>query len=269
MNLRKRVDEIVTVAKPGDSLSRAFDVFIVTLIGLNVIALILGSVQSINSLWPGLFTVFEYFSVIVFTVEYVARIWSCVEKPMYSKPVSGRLRFFITPLALIDLLAILPFYLPFTGIYLRFLRILRMMRIFRLAKLGRYSQSLQILHRIVTAKKEQLLCTLFILLLLVIVAASMLYFAENDVQPEVFSSIPAAMWWAVSTLTTVGYGDVYPITTLGKLMASVIAVLGIGMFALPTGIVGAGFVEETDRNRKSITCPHCGREIRSANNSSA
>jgi len=269
MNLRKRIDEIVTVARPGDGLSRAFDMFIVTLIGLNVVALILGSVRSIDTLWPGLFTVFEYFSVIVFTIEYVARIWSCVEKPMYSKPVSGRLRFFITPLALIDLLAILPFYLPFTGIDLRFLRILRMMRIFRLAKLGRYSQSLQILHRIVTAKKEQLLCTLFILLLLVIVAASMLYYAENDVQPEVFSSIPSAMWWAVSTLTTVGYGDVYPVTGLGKLMASVIAVLGIGMFALPTGIVGAGFVEETDRNRKSTTCPHCGREIRNTNNDPA
>jgi len=267
MSLRKRVDEVVTVARPGDSLSRAFDVFIVMLIGLNVVALILGSVQRIHALSPWLFTIFEYFSVIVFSVEYVARIWSCVEKPIYERPVSGRLRFFITPLALVDLLAILPFYLPFTGVDLRFLRILRMMRIFRVAKLGRYSQSLQILHRIVTAKKEQLLCTLFILLLLVIIAASMLYYAENDVQPEVFSSIPTAMWWAVSTLTTVGYGDVYPVTGLGKLMASVIAVLGIGMFALPTGIVGAGFVEETDRGRKPAKCPHCGKEIRGANNS--
>jgi len=173
------------------------------------------------------------------------------------------------------LLAILPYYLPFTGIDLRFLRILRMMRIFRIAKLGRYSQSLQILRRVMTAKKEQLLCTLFVLVLLVIVAASMLYYAENGVQPENFSSIPAAMWWAVSTLTTVGYGDIYPTTGLGKFMASIIAVLGIGVFALPAGILGAGFVEEMGRRDQSgnsdadnagltgkpAHCPHCGKEI--------
>jgi voltage-gated potassium channel len=167
----------------------------------------------------------------------------------------------MTPLAVVDLFAILPFYLPFTGIDLRFLRIMRMMRIFRVAKLGRYSQSLQMLQRVIMIKKEQLICSLFILLLLVIVAASMLYYAENGVQPEVFSSIPASMWWAIATLTTVGYGDVYPVTGLGKLMASIIAVLGIGMFALPTGILGAGFVEEMSQRQKPSRCPHCGKEI--------
>ncbi|HUV66958.1 MAG TPA: ion transporter [Sedimentisphaerales bacterium] len=261
MSLRKRVDEVVTVGRPGDKLNRAFGIFIVTLIGLNVVALIAESVRSIHALWPRLFSLFELVSVIIFTVEYVARLWSCVEKPTYHKPVRGRLRFAVTPLAMVDLLAILPFYLPFTGLDLRFLRILRMMRIFRLAKLGRYSQSLQILNRVMTARKEQLLCTLFVLLLLVIIAASLLYYAENHVQPEAFSSIPAAMWWAVSTLTTVGYGDIYPMTTLGKFMASIIAVLGIGMFALPTGILGAGFVEEVGRNQKPAQCPHCGKEI--------
>jgi len=261
MSLRKRVDEVVGVAKSGDNLSKAFDILIVMLIALNVIALILESVKSIEAFSPRLFNIIEYISVIIFSVEYIARVWSCVEKPKYNRPVTGRLRFVITPLAVIDLLAILPFYLPFTGIDLRFLRIMRMLRIFRVAKLGRYSQSLQLLHRVITAKKEELLCTLFILLLLVIVAASMLYYAENSIQPENFSSIPAAMWWAVATLTTVGYGDVYPVTGLGKLMASVIAVLGIGMFALPTGVVGAGFVEEMGRRQKTIQCPHCGKEI--------
>jgi len=95
-----------------------------------------------------------------------------------------------------------------------------------------------------------------------IIAASLLYFAENQVQPERFSSIPAAMWWAVATLTTVGYGDIYPVTQLGKLMASIIAILGIGMFALPTGIIGAGFVEEIERTKKPTRCPHCGKEIK-------
>jgi voltage-gated potassium channel len=261
MNLRKRVREIVDVAKPGDSLSKGFDIFIVTLIGLNVVALILQSVKDIHAFAPRLFSVFEFVSVMIFSLEYFGRVWSSVEIPKYQKPVSGRLRFMMTPLALVDLLAILPFYLPFTGIDLRFLRIMRMMRIFRVAKLGRYSQSLQMLQRVMMVKKEQLICSLFILLLLVIVAASMLYYAENGIQPEVFSSIPASMWWAISTLTTVGYGDVYPVTGLGKLMASIIAVLGIGMFALPTGILGAGFVEEMSQRQKPIRCPSCGKEI--------
>jgi voltage-gated potassium channel len=275
MSVRKRVFEIVEIAKPGDSLSRAFDIFIVPLIASNVVALILESVQKIHGFSPRLFSIFECVSVIIFTVEYVARLWSCVEKPQYAKPVGGRLRFLITPLAVIDLLAVLPFYLPFLGIDLRFLRILRMMRMFRIAKLGRYSQSLQILQRVAAAKKEQLVCTLFMLVLLVIVAASMLYYAENGVQPKNFSSIPASMWWAICTLTTVGYGDIYPTTGLGKVMASIIAVLGIGVFALPAGILGAGFVEEMGQRergpqtpsvafgvpQKPVRCPHCGKEI--------
>lgn len=267
MSLRKRLDEVVTVARPGDRLSKAFDVFIVALIGLNVVALILESVKSIQAVCPRTFRIFEFISVVIFTVEYVARIWSCVEKPAYVKPVRGRLKFLVTPLAIVDLLAVVPFYLPFTGIDLRFLRVARIMRIFRIAKLGRYSQSLQMLHRVTVAKKEQLACSLFILLLLVIAAASMLYYAENHIQPENFSSIPAAMWWAVTTLTTVGYGDVCPMTGLGKAMASVIAVLGIGMFALPTGILGAGFVEEVARTQKPTLCPHCGKEISGSKNS--
>lgn len=280
MNVRKRVFEIVEIARPGDHLSKAFDIFIIALIALNVIALILESVHKIHTFCPRLFYDFEVVSVLIFTIEYLARAWSCVEKPQYAKPVSGRLRFLVTPLAIIDLLAVLPFYLPFLGIDLRFLRILRMMRMFRIAKLGRYSQSLQMLQRVAVSKKEQLICTLFMLVLLVIIAASMLYYTENSAQPKNFSSIPAAMWWAICTLTTVGYGDIFPITGLGKVMASIIAILGIGVFALPAGILGAGFVEEmgrkdppgdsnaikTDHAGTSMCCPHCGKEISVARN---
>jgi voltage-gated potassium channel len=141
------------------------------------------------------------------------------------------------------------------------LRMLRIMRIMRLAKLGRYSDSLQTLGRVVAGKKEQLISTVFILVILLIIASCLMYYAENETQPDHFSSIPAAMWWAVTTLTTVGYGDVFPLTTVGKLLGSVIAVLGIGMFALPTGILGAGFVEEMERRRQSRNCPHCGKEL--------
>ena len=261
MSLRKRLYEILDVAKPSDNLSKGFDIFIIALIGLNVIALILESVKSIKAFSPRLFSIFEYVSVLIFSVEYIGRIWCCVENPAYKNAIRGRVRFAVTLLAIINFLAILPFYLPFTGLDLRFLRVVRIMRIFRIAKLGRYSQSIQILQRVFKQRKEQLISAVFILLLLLVIASSVLYFAEHRVQPKKFSSIPAAMWWAVATLTTVGYGDIYPVTHLGKLMASIIAVLGIGMFALPTGILGAGFIEEIEPQKKTIRCPHCGEEI--------
>ncbi|MBN1974788.1 MAG: ion transporter [Sedimentisphaerales bacterium] len=260
---RKRIYEILSNNRENDTLSKGFGIFIVTLIGLNVIALILESVTSIHNKAPEIFRIFEYISVIIFTIEYILRIWSCVENPKYASPVKGRLRFSATPMALIDLLAILPFYLPFTGIDLRFLRILRMMRIMRIAKLGRYSQSIQTLNQVISAKKEQLICIVFILFLLLIISSSLLYYTENEAQPDKFSSIPASMWWAITTLTTVGYGDMCPVTAFGKVLAAIIAVLGIGMFALPTGVIGAGFMEEINQNPKTMTCPHCGKEIQS------
>jgi voltage-gated potassium channel len=260
---RKRIFEILNDIKPNDKASKTFDMFIVTLIILNVIAITLDSVKSIHNAIPHIFKYFEYFSVVIFTSEYILRAWTIIENPVYAKPIRGRLRFLVTPLAIIDLLAVLPFYLPFTGLDLRFLRILRMMRILRVAKLGRYSQSIQTLNRVITAKKEQLICIVFILFLLLIISASLLYYTENEKQPENFSSIPASMWWAITTLTTVGYGDMCPQTALGKFLAAIIAVLGIGMFALPTGVIGAGFMEEIDKNEKITVCPHCGKEIQS------
>ncbi len=261
MSVRRRVHEIVAVAGPGDTLSRVFDVSIVALILLNVAAMIFESVAVIREAMGSAFTIFEYISVIIFSLEYLFRIWSCVEDPRYAHPVFGRLRFARTPLALVDLLAVLPFYLPFVRMDLRMLRILRIMRIARLAKLGRYSDSLQTLGRVVGTKKEQLISTVFILLILLVIASCLMYYAEHDTQPDSFSSIPVAMWWAVTTLTTVGYGDVLPVTLIGRLMGAVIAVLGIGMFALPTGILGAGFVEEMERRKQSRCCPHCGKEL--------
>jgi len=257
---RRRTREIMARLTPGDTASKVFDIFIVTLILLNVASMILESVASIQAAMPRWFTVFEYISVAIFSLEYVLRVWSCVEEPEYKRPVMGRIRFALTPLALVDLLAVLPFYLPFLNIDLRVLRMFRIARIMRIAKLGRYSESLQTLLRVLRTKKEQLVSAVFILLILLVVAASVMYYAEHSAQPQAFSSIPAAMWWAVSTLTTVGYGDVYPITTIGKFMGSIIAVLGIGMFALPTGILGAGFVDELQRKKPS-QCPHCGKDL--------
>jgi len=267
MSLKRRLYEVLEVAEQGDTLSRVFDIFIISLIALNVLALILGTIPSLAS-FERLFRMFEFVSVIIFSIEYLLRLWSCTEDEKYEAPVKGRFRFARQWMIIIDLLAILPFYLALAApvvraLDLRMLRAVRMMRIFRLFKLGRYSQAMKTMGRVLRNKKEELGITISIVLLLLIIASSLMYFVENPVQPEVFSSIPAAMWWGVETLTTVGYGDVIPQTALGKALGMVIAILGIGMFALPAGILGSGFFEEVQRKRREPeVCPHCGKEIR-------
>ena len=261
--LRRRLYEIVEVAKEGDKASRVFDLFIVSLITLNVVALVLETVDPMSRIAEPFFRIFELISVVIFTMEYALRVWLCTQNPKYSRPVLGRLRFAISPMAIIDLLAIAPFYLPFLGVDLRFMRAVRLFRLFRLAKLSRYSRALKLIGRVFTAKKAELGVTVFAMAILVLLSACVLYFAEHEAQPEAFSSIPQAMWWAVTCLSTVGYGDVYPVTPAGKLFAAVIAMLGIGMFALPTGILGAAFVTELQHKKSAgITCPHCGKSFK-------
>ncbi|MEZ4397265.1 MAG: ion transporter [Candidatus Krumholzibacteriia bacterium] len=260
MRMRRRVWEIVEVAHPGDRASRAFDVFILVLIFLNVLAAILGTVGSVEATVGGSLRIFEVLSVAVFTVEYAARLWSCVEDPRFSHPFRGRAAYARRGLLVIDLVAVLPFYLPFLGLDLRSLRVLRLLRVLRIAKIGRYYSSLDLMRRVFVSKREELVLVTALMALLLVLSASVLYFCENPHQPDVFSSIPATMWWSIATLTTVGYGDMYPVTVLGKVFASIIAILGIGMFALPTGILGAGFVDELQRSREEgDVCPLCGR----------
>jgi voltage-gated potassium channel len=262
MKLKIRIWEIVEVAKPGDKASRVFDVAILALIFLNVVAVIIGSVQAVEDSAGAFLNAFETFSVVIFSAEYIARLWSCTVGHKANGPLWGRVRFALRPMSIVDLLAILPFYLPFVGVDLRTLRVLRLLRILRIVKAGRYYSSLQLIRHVVKAKKEELVLSSALMGILLIISSSVLYFCENAVQPEVFSSIPATMWWAVATLTTVGYGDMYPLTIMGRFFASIIAMLGIGMFALPTGILGAGFVEEIQKSKQSPQrCPHCGKDI--------
>jgi len=259
---RMRVWEIIEAATPGDKTSRTFDIFILTLIALNVVAVVLGIVDSVAARFGQILERFEVLSVCVFTVEYAARLWSCSASSAYMRPVVGRLAFAARASSLVDLLAILPFYLPFLGLDLRFLRVVRLIRIFRIAKIGRYYSSLRLIKNVLILKKEELVLATVVMSFLLLISAALLYHCEHDAQPEAFSDIPTAMWWAVITLTTVGYGDVYPVTVWGKCLASIIAVLGIGMFALPTGILGAGFVEEiAKRKSEDPQCPHCGKAL--------
>ena len=259
--LRERVWATLNLAEPHRLPSKVFSVFILTLIFLNVVAVVIGTVRQIEERYENILHWFEVISVAVFSIEYLARVWSCASSSEYANPITGRLRFILKPMTLIDLLSVLPFYLTFVNTDLRFIRALRLVRIFRVAKLGRYSTSIKLLGRVFKNKKEELVITATLMALLVVMSSSFMYFAENEAQPDKFSDIPTTMWWSVVTLTTVGYGDVFPVTLLGKFMASIISILGIGMFALPTGILAVSFVEEIRNKSRESKCPHCGEEI--------
>lgn len=259
-DVQKIIYAILEPASADNKVSKAFDTFLLTLISLNVIAVILQTVKYFASNYSNWFYYFELFSVVVFSIEYILRVWTCTVNSKCKNPISGRLKFIFTPMALIDLLAILPFYLPMIIPFdLRFLRALRLVKLFRIFKVGRYSQSLQTLGSVIKSKKEELLISLFAVILLLIIASSLMFYVEHDVQNEAFSSIPHAMWWGVTTLSTVGYGDVSPITPLGKFLGAIIALLGIGTFALPAGILASGLAENIKKPKPIRNRP--GKDI--------
>lgn len=262
MNLRRRVFEILESAEEGDRVSKAFDIALLLLILANVLSAILETVPSLAEAYAPQFALFERVSVLLFTGEYLLRFWSIAEKRDWPRGIRGRLRFMVTPLALIDLAAIAPFYLPTSlGLDLRVIRVLRVFRILRLFKLARYAAALRLLTSVISEKWEELVLACTFALLLLLIASTLLYFVEHQAQPEAFSSIPAAMWWAVCTLTTVGYGDILPQTTLGRTLGAIISMLGVGLFALPAGILAAGFTERMRQSR--ARCPHCGESLES------
>jgi voltage-gated potassium channel len=199
----------------------------------------------------------------MFSLEYLCRLWVCTVDEKYRHPLKGRLRYARTNMALIDLVAILPFYLPFIIAFdMRIIRLMRLVRLFRLLKVARYSESLQTFTDVYRLKRQELYMVFLAIMFLLIISSAVVYHLENEAQPDDFSSIPAAMWWGVATLTTVGYGDVTPVTTLGKFFGSIIALLGIGLFALPAGVLGSGFI--TIMRRKgggTFKCPHCRKEV--------
>ncbi|VAX18939.1 Potassium voltage-gated channel subfamily KQT; possible potassium channel, VIC family [hydrothermal vent metagenome] len=242
--MKQTVFEILEGTSRHQKISNAITAFIMSIVVLSCIAIVIETVEPLSVKFFNALELFEYFSITIFTVEYVFRVWACVESPKYSHPLFGRIRFMLSPMALVDLLAILPFYLTFVVADLRFIRALRLLRIFRIFKIARYSKALMTFGRILASKKEELVITAILGLILIFFSSSFMYFIEHDAQPEAFASIPHAMWWAVVTLTTVGYGDIYPITMPGKLLGGFIAIIGIGMFALPAGILGSAFVLE-------------------------
>ena len=245
---KKRIFEIVDKPVPGDWASRVFDGVIMTFIALSVAAIVLESYEGLYSKYQTAFKVFDWLSVAVFAVEYGLRVWTAdLLDPAAKHP---RWKYVLSFMAIIDLLAILPFFLPFLHLDLRFLRMLRLLRLFRVLKLTRYLEALTVMGRVIRSSASQLIVSVVLCFFVMLFSAIIMYTVEHPVQPQKFPNVISSLWWAMCTLTTVGYGDVYPVTAVGRFFASIIALVGIGIIAIPTGILAAGFTAVINERRR-------------------
>jgi voltage-gated potassium channel len=266
-NYRKTKYKVHVLLHPelGESKADKFiNIFIITLIVLNVIAVMMETVKPIYNRHKTFFDTFDKISVYIFTAEYILRVWSCNHDPKYGHSIRGRLRYIFSFGAIVDLLAFLPYYIQaIAGLDLRTLRILRLMRFFRLFRLTSYMKATKMVTNIFRKRLNELLLSLVLAVFLIIIASCLLYFAEHNAKDSKFTSIPATIWWAVVTLTTTGYGDMTPVTTEGKILSGLIMLAGVAFFALPAGIITAGFLEEfkSEKKSKGKNCPHCGKPL--------
>lgn len=261
-NLKHRLHHMVQGQHLHEPWAAVFNITLATLIILNVLAMMFETMVALYNEWRIFFTAFELFSVGLFVAEYLLRVWVADLNPKYQHPLGGRIRYMLSPMALIDLVAILPSLLFLGSADLRFLRMVRLFRVIRLLHLPHLNEAMYSIWQAARSKKAEFLIAGIIMFTLLIICSSLVYFAENAAQPQAFSSIPASLWWGIMTLTTVGYGDVYPITTAGKIIASFFAALGIGFFALPSAILASALIEQSRQKEIKDICPHCGHQLK-------
>lgn len=240
MKIKKRVFEIIQIGKKDDFASKFFDMFIAVIITLNILVLFLETFSELDAFYPVLHGI-ELITILIFCVEYLLRIWTA--DYLYPDKTKGKavLKFLLSYDGVIDLLTILPVF--FLSGFVAF-RMLRVVRIFNLFRINTQYDSFNVITTVLYDKKNQILSSVFIILVLMLSSSLCMYGAEHEVQPDQFNNAFSGIWWSVSTLLTVGYGDIYPVTTLGKAMAIIIGFLGVGVVAIPTGIISAGFVEQ-------------------------
>lgn len=242
--------------------SKLFDITIIFLIVISIISIVLSTFHNIPIFLSKIISFFEYVSIIIFSIEYALRIWTS-DLIFDLGPLKSRIKYIFTFMAVIDLLSILPFYISFINIDLRLLRALRLFRMLRIFKLNRYTSALNSVIQVLNKKKDQLISSLFVVMVLMIISSILMYYCEHNAQPKVFENAFSGLWWAIATLTTVGYGDIYPITVGGKILSAFLALLGIGLVAVPTGIISAGFSEALEEENETILyCPYCGKKIK-------
>jgi len=260
-NLRKKFYAILVSERSTNPTGRLFNFVIVCLIIVNIAAIILETVHTLYAEYKLYFDVVEIYTLTIFSIEYFLQVWICTLNPKYNHPVLGRLKFMATPMPIIELLVILPLFISIISHYdFRYLAILRFVMVLRIFRLSKYSDALHTFKHVFQDKKEELVLTFISIIILLIITSCTMYYIEKDVNQD-FSSIPETMWWAASTLTTVGYGDVVPQTPLGKFLGSAIAILGIAMFAIPAGLISSSFTDLVQSKKKKKKCPHCGEEI--------
>jgi voltage-gated potassium channel len=263
-SIKKKVYDLLHPDEGNTRWDKVINTFLITVIILNVAAVILETVPSIQQPNKTFFNYFDAFSVAIFSIEYVLRVWSATYHARYRHSFGGRLKYIFSPGALIDLIAILPYFLSdFFGFDLRVLRIFRLTRILRLFRLTSYTRSTRVIVNVFKSRLNELVLSFILIIFLIVICSCLVYFAEHSAQPNDFSSIPATMWWSVMTLTTVGYGDMVPHTILGKFLTVIISLAGIAFLAVPAGIITAGFLDETKKIKKPQRhfCPHCGKPI--------
>ena len=241
--MKRKVFNIIQIGDKSNQLSRMFDIFITVVIFSNILVMFLQTFEELSFLF-GFFHVIEILTILVFCVEYVLRIWTADYLYPGTSEFRSRLRFVVSFDGIIDLLTILPFFFLSGMVIFRMLRVARIFHLFRLN--ARYD-SFNVITTVLYEKRNQIISSVFIVLILMLASSLCMYSVEHDSQPEVFRNAFSGIWWSMSTLLTVGYGDIYPITTLGRVMAICIAYLGVGAVAIPTGIISAGFVEQYQR----------------------
>ena len=251
---RRRLAKVVEVGASQDKLSRGYDFFITAAILVNLTGTILSTFAEIEAAWGAALGLVEAFTVAIFLLDYMLRLIAAKYIYHEDSNFQGIWRYCLSFTGVVDLLCFLPYYLPFffpSGAVA--FRIFRIVRIFRLFRINAYYDSLNAIAEVISNKKQQLLSSVFIILVLMLGASLCMYSVEHEAQPAVFQNAFSGIWWAVSTLLTVGYGDIYPVTTLGRILSILITFLGVGMVAIPTGIISAGFVEQYARLQSSGT----------------
>ena len=239
-------------------MNRLFHGLLFALILLSSFLLIIETVGSISKTYSTYFFALEILTMVFFTIEYLVRVYTCTEIHGYTSPIRGRLKYIFTPLMLIDILSIIPFYLiifspNYSGFY-----IFSIFRVLRLFKAIRYVEAFKLIGRVFFIQREQLLVSFILIIFVLVFASSIIYIAEKNAQPDKFSDILSAMWYTVATITSVGYGDVYPITAIGKVTGGLISITGLLLFAIPTSILTSGFFKLSQQSKRQI-CPHCGK----------
>lgn len=263
MSAKQYVFNIIQPAEHnGSRASRLFEIGIIALIIISVISVFATTFPISERVSDALYLL-ETVTVIIFSIEYLLRIWTA---DLLYPSLSGfraRFRYMRSGMALIDFFAIIPFYLPLLiPVNLLGVRAIRLVRLLRVLKLNRYSEAMNAIGSVLKQKSHEIGASLFFIGILMIISSLLIYYAEHDAQPEKFQNAFSGLWWAVATLTTVGYGDIYPVTIIGKILGAFIAISGIGMVAIPTGILSAGFIQHLEgKNSTAKYCPHCGKEI--------